>query len=439
VNLSGWGRFPRIDCRVLHVRDSADVETAIQREPSLIARGNGRAYGDAALNPRATLLMRRLERLIDFDPNTGLLVCEAGTLLADIIALFVPRGWFPPVTPGTKYVTVGGMVAADIHGKNHHIAGSFGRHVVWIDLALADGRTLRCSHHEHADLFAATIGGMGLTGIILRVAFPLIRIETDLIRQTTMKASNLEEAMIHFEENAGATYSVAWTDCLAGGDRLGRSLVFLGEHAARDDLPRSAHRTAFAANPRRALRVPFDFPSFTLNGLSIAAFNELYYRYSKAGSRFVNLESYFYPLDAIADWNRMYGARGFLQYQFVMPKPASFAGISAVLRRVAKHNAGSFLAVLKLFGPQNGLMSFAMEGYTLSLDFPVNRRNLALLPELDAVVADHNGRLYLAKDARARADMFTRGYPALATFAAIRARVDPTRRLASLQSERLSL
>ena len=235
--LSGWGRFPRADCRILVPRDSADVEKSIRSELSLIARGNGRAYGDAALNPRATLLMRGLDRLIDFDPSTGLLICEAGTLLADIVALFVPRGWFPPVTPGTKYVTVGGMVAADIHGKNHHIAGSFGRHLVWIDLALADGRILRCSQHEHAELFTATIGGMGLTGVIIRVAFPLARIETDLIRQTTIKAVNLQEVMIHFEEKAGATYSVAWTDCLASGDRLGRSLIFLGEHVGRDEAP----------------------------------------------------------------------------------------------------------------------------------------------------------------------------------------------------------
>jgi FAD/FMN-containing dehydrogenase len=437
--LSGWGRFPRVDCRVLEARDTGDVKAAIQREPSLIARGNGRAYGDAALNPRATLLLRRMERLVDFDPTTGLLICEAGTLLADIIALFVPRGWFPPVTPGTKYVTIGGMVAADVHGKNHHVAGSFGCHVVWIDLALADGRTVRCSQHEHADLFAATLGGMGLTGVILRVAFPLVPIETGLVRQTTLKAANLEEAMVHIEENGRATYSVAWTDCLAGGDRLGRSLVFLGEHARRDDLPQSPSWAAFGVNARRTLRIPFDFPSFTLNRLSISTFNELYYRYSTAGSRLIDLDSYFYPLDAIADWNRIYGARGFVQYQFVLPKPASSAGITAVLRRIAKHETGPFLAVMKLFGPQKGLMSFPMEGYTLSLDFPVNKRNLALLPELDALVADHNGRLYLAKDARARADMFARGYPALETFSAIRSRIDPTRRFTSIQSKRLGL
>ena len=279
--LAGWGRFPRVNCRVLEARDCADVGTAIERESSLIARGNGRAYGDAALNPRATLLMRRLERLIEFDPNNGLLICEAGTLLADIIALFVPRGWFPPVTPGTKYVTIGGMVAADVHGKNHHIAGSFGRHVMWIDLALADGRTVRCSPRQHADLFMATIGGMGLTGVILRVAFALVPIETDLIRQTTLKAANLAEAMAHFEANTAATYSVAWIDCLARGDRVGRSLVFLGEHVRRRDLSVSPHRISFAVNTRRALRVPFNFPSFTLNRLSISIFNELYFRLRK--------------------------------------------------------------------------------------------------------------------------------------------------------------
>jgi FAD/FMN-containing dehydrogenase len=439
VILSGWGRFPRVDCRVLEPRGSVDVHAAIQNVPSLIARGNGRAYGDAALNPRATLLMRRLQRLVEFDQNTGLLVCEAGTLLADIVDLFVPRGWFLPVTPGTKFVTVGGMVAADIHGKNHHLAGSFGCHVVWIDLALAEGRTVRCSRSEHADLFAATIGGMGLTGVILRVAFPLIPIETNLIRQTTLRAANLEEAMSHFEENAGAAYSVAWIDCLASGDKLGRSLVFLGEHARGDDLPSSPDWSPFAKKASRRLRVPFDFPLFVLSRLSMAAFNELYFRYYKAGSQIVDLQSYFYPLDAIADWNRIYGSQGFLQYQFVLPKSASAAGMTTILKRIAESGAGSFLAVLKLFGPQNGLISFPMEGYTLTLDFPVNKRNLSLLLELDALVVEYSGRLYLAKDARARADMFAPGYPRLGEFAAVRSRVDPTRRFASLQSERLGL
>lgn len=437
--LSGWGRFPLADCRVLEPRENADVEFLIQHESSVIARGNGRAYGDAALNPHATLLMRRLQRFIDFDPSTGLLICEAGTLVADIVELFVPRGWFLPVTPGTKYVTVGGMVAADVHGKNHHIAGSFGRHVLWFDIALADGRIVRCSRHEDADLFAATVGGMGLTGVILRVAFPLIPIETNLIRQTTLRAANLEEAMICFEENAEATYSVAWIDCLASNDRLGRSLVFLGEHACRDDMVPKRTRGSYGASARRALRVPFDFPSLALNRFSVAAFNELYYRHCRAGSSLVDLEPYFYPLDAVADWNRIYGRRGFLQYQFVLPKAASLGAMTTILQRVGKHGTASFLAVLKLFGPQKGLMSFPMEGYTLCLDFPASGRNLALIPELDAIVADYGGRIYLAKDARADAAMFARGYPGFEAFKAIRNRVDPTRRFTSLQSERLNL
>jgi FAD/FMN-containing dehydrogenase len=437
--LSGWGRFPRADCRVLVARESADIEAAIQNEPSLIARGNGRAYGDPALNPRATLLLRRLDRMVDFNPDTGLLVCESGTLLADIVELFVPRGWFLPVTPGTKYVTVGGMVAADVHGKNHHITGSFGRHVLWLDLALADGHIVRCSQQECADLFAATIGGMGLTGVILRVAFPLIPIETSFIRQTTLKAANLEEAMNRFEENMKSTYSAAWVDCLAKDHRLGRSLIFLGEHARPEDLSPPLIRDPFSTKVRPPLRIPFDFPSFVLNRFSVAAFNELYYRQNQEGSCIVDLDSYFYPLDIIADWNRIYGVRGFLQYQFVLPKAASAGGMTAILQQIVKHGAKSFLAVLKRFGPQEGLMSFPMEGYSLSLDFPVNDRNLALMRTLDALVVDHGGRLYLAKDARADAAIFSRGYPQLREFLAVRARVDPLHRFGSLQSQRLGL
>jgi FAD/FMN-containing dehydrogenase len=280
---------------------------------------------------------------------------------------------------------------------------------------------------------------MGLTGVIIRVAFSLLPIETSFIRQTTLKAANLEEAMIQFEENARANYSVAWIDCLASGDQLGRSIIFFGEHARREDLPTSLQPTPFFMKARRAWRVPVDLPAFVLNRLSIATFNELYYRLAKAESRIVDFESYFYPLDAIVDWNRMYGARGFLQYQFVLPKAASPAGMTVILKRVIEQGAGSFLAVLKLFGPQEGLMSFPLEGYTLSLDFPVNRGNLALLPTLDTLVADYGGRLYLAKDARASADVFARGYPQLGAFAVIRANVDPKRRFASLQSERLGL
>lgn len=441
MKLSGWGRYPTIEATLVRPDTAADVSAAITAAASLIARGNGRSYGDAALNAACTLDMRRLNRLLAFDPETGLLACEAGTLLADIVAVFLPRGWFPPVTPGTRLVTVGGMVAADVHGKNHHGAGSFGDHVAWLDLALADGTVARCAPDRNRDLFDATIGGMGLTGVILAVAFRLRRVETDLIRQTILKARDLEEAMALFAAHRHATYSVAWIDCLARGDRLGRSLILLGEHVAAADLPAGRRDRPFEPPKRRAVTVPFDLPAVALNGRVVAAFNSLYYRRGKPGASLVGIEPYFYPLDAIGHWNRLYGRGGFVQYQFVLPLAASGDGMRAILSRIAAAGRGSFLAVLKPFGKvatRPASLSFPREGYTLALDFPATAATFSLLAALDAIVADLGGRLYLAKDARGPAAMLA-GYPELDAFRAVRDRVDPTHRFSSLQSQRIGL
>ena len=313
--LSGWGRFPRADCAQSFARDEGEVRAAVLASDHLIARGLGRAYGDAALNPDGVLTLTRQARLIAFDAATGLLTCEAGVSLADVVSLFAPRGWFPPVTPGTQYVTVGGMAACDVHGKNHHGAGSFGRHVAWLDLMLATGEVRRCSPVHEPELFHATLGGMGLTGVILRLAFTLLPIETRMMRQDTVVCRDLEETLQAFEARPDATYSVAWTDCLTTGARQGRSLVYFGEHASRAELPPGDVEPAL----RPARRIPIDFPSFALNPLSVRAFNELYYRRGVAGRTYVGLQPYFYPLDSIREWNRIYGPGGFVQHQCVIP------------------------------------------------------------------------------------------------------------------------
>jgi decaprenylphospho-beta-D-ribofuranose 2-oxidase len=431
--LSGWGNYPRVDARLLAPADRAGVLAAIATETSLIARGNGRAYGDAALNERATLSMLAC-RGIDFDAAAGCVTCAAGTMLADVIDAVLPN-WFVPVTPGTRFVTIGGMLAADVHGKNHHVAGGFGDHVEAIELALADGRVIRCTPAgEHAEIFAATRGGMGLTGIILTVTFRLIAIETAFIRQQTRRAGNLEQVMALFEATRGSTYSVAWIDCLASGAALGRSLLYLGEHARAGEVP-----PGLPPRRRPARRVPLDFPAWVLNRFSVRAFNELYFRTARRGQALVHYETYFYPLDALLQWNRIYGRGGFVQYQCVLPKAASAAGLAALLGRIALAGAGSFLSVLKLFGAQRGVLSFPMEGYTLALDFPATARTFALLGELDAIVADHGGRLYLAKDARMGSAMFRRGYERLDEFLALRARLDASGKFASVQSRRLGI
>lgn len=440
MKLAGWGNYPRIDCRVIGAAGLAGLRQRVAAEPSLIARGNGRAYGDAALNRAATLLTRRHDHVIAFDAQSGLLTAESGLLLADLLDMAIPRGWFPPVTPGTRWVTLGGMVASDVHGKNHHGAGSFCNHVDSLELVLADGRVASCSRTQNADLFAATCGGMGLTGIIASVTLRLQPVRTAWIRQQTLRCASLAEAMAQIEATRHWTYSVAWIDCLSGGTDAGRCLLYLGEHAEPDELEPLRRGAALAVPDRRALRVPPMFPGWALNGHSLRAFNGIYYRTARPGTALVDWRSYFYPLDAIRDWNRIYGHSGFTQYQCVLPAAASAAGLPLLLQRVARAGLGSFLAVLKQFGDHpGGDLSFPMAGYTLAMDFPLRPQSLALLDELDAIVADHGGRLYLAKDARMTAAMLRRGYERLPHFRSLRQRSGAATRFTSHLAERLEL
>ena len=438
--LSGWGRYPVAECIVTRPGDAESVPPLLSRLPIAIARGNGRSYGDASLAPDATVDLRRLDRLIDFDPASGCLTCESGVLLADIIDAMLPRGWFVPVTPGTKLVTLGGMIASDVHGKNHHVAGSFCDHVEWIDLAIGTGEVLRCSPCEHADLFAATCGGMGLTGVILRACFRLLRVESAAVRQRIVRAATLADAFEVFEASLDWTYSVAWIDCLAQGRHLGKSAIFLGEHALPDQLPHARRAAPFARHARRTKHVPFDFPTFVLSRPSVRLFNHLYYAVQRPRDAIVDIDPYFYPLDAVHDWNRIYGHSGFIQYQCVLPLAESEMGLKRLLREIAAVGEASFLAVLKRMGPASfGMLSFPMEGYTLALDFPANRSSFALLDRLDAITAAHGGHIYLAKDARVGAKSFASGYSRLDEFRTVRAHYGLDQHFASLLSRRLEI
>ncbi|PQO21919.1 FAD-linked oxidase [Rhodobacteraceae bacterium WD3A24] len=441
MRLSGWGRYPVLDARIHAPRNLEALRDLVLSEPSLIARGNGRAYGDSAINAAATIEMRYLNRMIAFDPTSGQLVAEAGVLLGDIIAAFLPGGWFPMVTPGTKFVTLGGAIAADVHGKNHHKEGSFRACVDWIDVMGADGTIQRCSREQDPVLFDHTLGGMGLTGIIIRAAIHLRAVETGWIRQTTIPAPNLNTAMAAFNQVQDATYSVAWVDCLGTGASLGRSLVMQGEHAASVDLPPERAHAPFDIKTKRRWKIPFDFPSFTLNRFSIRAFNALYYwaRSRKTGTQLVDWDSYFYPLDTILGWNRIYGRRGFVQFQCVLPLEASEAGLSALLQETSEAGAGSFLAVLKRFGPQESPFSFPMDGYTLALDFPVGAKMLALLERLDRITIDHGGRFYLAKDSRMSAGTLRAADKRIDDFRCMRKKRGASDRFCSAQSERLAI
>lgn len=428
----GWGRYPRHAAQWVQPQSVRDAVQQLGEHGPLLGRGMGRSYGDSALADKL-ISTRQLNRLLSFDEQSGLLACAAGISLGELLDVFVPRGWFLPVTPGTKFVSIGGAIASDVHGKNHHVHGCFSECVDSIELLLADGSQVTCSRSERPELFHASCGGMGLTGLIVAATLRLLPIESAYIKQTTYKAANLEAVLQLFEAHAAATYSVAWIDCLASGAALGRSLLMLGEHARDGQL-------VLPDKPR--LSVPLDMPAFLLNRFSVQAFNELYYqriRQHESKQR-VSYESFFYPLDGIGQWNRLYGKQGFVQYQFVIPKAAGLEGMRAILERISASHRGSFLAVLKTFGAANdNLLSFPMDGYTLALDFNLEAGLLALLDELDSMVLAYGGRLYLAKDARMSEATFKQSQPNWQQFQEVRAQYGALGKFASLQSRRLGL
>jgi len=385
-------------------------------EPPYLAHGNGRSYGDSNLNAGGKLLHTRgLDRFIRFDPATGMLECEAGVLLADILRLIVPQGWFLPVTPGTKFVTVGGAIANDVHGKNPHRAGSLGAHVLGISLKRSDGRLLQLSAHEQPELFAATIGGLGLTGLILTATIQLRRIAGPSIVGESIKFANLSAFFkLSAESDRDWEYTVSWVDCLAEGAALGRGLFMRGNHAP-------AALALKTQAPSKSITVPFAPPISLINQASLRAFNALYYGKQRASvlPAVWHYEPFFYPLDGILEWNRIYGPKGFYQYQCAIPPEDSEAAIAEILGRIASSGQGSFLAVLKVFGAQSspGMLSFPRSGATLALDFPnLGAKTLKLLAELDQVTAAAGGAIYPAKDARMSGAMFAQSFPKLAEF-----------------------
>ncbi|MCH9747167.1 MAG: FAD-binding oxidoreductase [Alphaproteobacteria bacterium] len=440
MNLSGWGRYPRIDAKLSAPRDLATLRANVHKG-NAIARGNGRAYGDSAVSTQNTIHMKHFNRMLGFDTQLGQLVAESGVLLADIIDAFLPRGWFPYVTPGTKFVTLGGLIAADVHGKNHHKDGSFAKCVDWIELLTCEGDFKRCSATENTELFEWTVGGMGLTGVIIRAAIRLRPVSSTWIEQRTMVAENISHAIEIFEKFQDTTYSVAWIDCLQHGNAMGRSLVMLGEHAKAENLPSEYHSELLKIRPKRKLRIPLQFPNWVLNNFSVRVFNALYYSVGKRQSaqKLIDWDSYFYPLDTILDWNKIYGRRGFAQYQCVIPIQMADEGLRALLSTISGAGIGSFLAVLKRFGTQESKFSFPMEGYTLALDLPVNTKTLALMEQLDTITLQYGGRFYLAKDSRMSRFTFQSSEPRATAYSQYRSEQGLNELYCSTQSERLGI
>ena len=441
MELSGWGRYPKAQSSVQIPETVSEIDVRVS--PRLIARGMGRSYGNAAMLDRGVVVLtERLNRSISFCESTGLLTAEAGLTLAEVIGFCVPRGWFPTVVPGTRWVSLGGCVAADIHGKNHHRVGAFGNHVKELELLVADGNKVRCSPTHNSDLFWATVGGMGLTGIITEVGVQLLPIETPWIIAQHHQAKDLDRSLEMLDSPLwDDAYTVAWFDCLARGKSLGRSILIRGHHASTEELP--PELSSRKSRSSTSLSVKFDFPAWLLSPLTVAAFNSAFYRWQGGRTEpfLCHPDRFFFPLDRIEDWNRLYGKRGFLQYQCVLPLMTARESLQQLLQETQRSGRASFLAVLKRFGPQGqGLLSFPLEGYTLTMDFPVKDSALfSFLDRLDEIVVKHGGRVYLAKDARMRAEVFREMYPRFGEWSLVKSSIDPQNLFDSDLARRLEM
>lgn len=439
-NIHNWSGYPCVEAQVFSFRSIPELRSFVKSTPKFIARGAGLSYGDASLAP-VILSTLHFNKILAFDREKGLLRCESGITLDEVLKVIVPSGWFLPVTPGTKFITLGGAVAADVHGKNHHKEGAISDYVTQLSLMQSNGDIVNCSREENEDIFHSTCGGMGLSGVILDVEIRLKKIDTSYILQHNLIAHNFNHLVELIEEHSNATYSVAWIDCIASGDKMGQGVLMLGEHAMEDELPLRLRKQKLSVHKKPWLTAPFYLPSFALNPFSIRIFNSLFFLKYKVTPKksAAHYDAFFYPLDFILHWNRMYGKRGFLQYQFVIPMEDGQYIMSEILKRIAKSKLASFLSVLKLLGKTDHPISFPMQGFTLALDFPITDKLFPLLDELDSIVINNGGRLYLAKDARMKRETFEMGYPEASVFRQTIKELNRDPKFESLMSKRLSI
>jgi decaprenylphospho-beta-D-ribofuranose 2-oxidase len=442
TKLAGWGANFRAECDVVEPAFPADVAGVLDRRGT-IARGLGRSYGDCAINGGGQVVSTvRMDRFLAFDEETGALTCEAGTSLESIIATFAPRGWFPMITPGTKFVTVAGCIANDIHGKAHHAQGCFVTSVQSMTVLLASGRVATASRTENEDLFWASFGGMGLLGVILTATIWLRKIETTYFNQRTICVKNLEEMLQALDENdATYPYSVATLDVFATGKHMGRGVIALGDHARVSDLPAELQANPLMVSGPPKVAVPFELPDFTLNPATMRVVNAAIQRIQSSGGTLGHYEKFFYPLDKIANWNRGYGKRGFTQYQFVIPFDDGLNQMRKILTTILSSGQLPFLNVLKRMGKESGgILSFPKEGYTFAIDFPVREGTPALTKRLDAMVIEAGGRIYLGKDSYVDAATFRTMYPEqVDRWLAVKRRYDPDGVFTSDQARRVGL
>ncbi len=443
--LSNWGRTKIVRSTIVepdHLENSQSL--LADSTDRLIVFGMGRSYGDASLNSLGrTISFEAFNRILSFDTITGVVVCEPGVTLHDLLTKIVPHGWFLPVTPGTRYPTLSGCVAANVHGKNHHSDGSIDRHINWIELMLADGSFVKCSATENSELFDATLGGMGLTGLICKVSMQLLRVESTWIHTETIRTDSLRQTMDELSANdSNWRYTVAWIDSTASGNKLGRGEVILGRHTTQSELPERLRNQPFELPPTKQIKMPFVLPISAVNPLTTRFFNFVYY-WKQLGAirnqQVLSAYKYFYPLDVVDQWNKLYSKPGFIQYQFVVPMDGGYDVIHHVLKRCLEAGHPSSLTVLKRFGAQEGPLSFPRPGWTMALDIAVRPGLFELLDELDELIIAKKGRIYLAKDYRMKPETFRSLYPDYPKWLEIKRKVDPDCRFSSDLSRRLKI
>jgi decaprenylphospho-beta-D-ribofuranose 2-oxidase len=441
TELTGWGLYPRSQANLVEPDTVAGIRRALDAHGT-IARGLGRSYGDAAMNDGRTVLgLTHFDRVLAFDETTGVVRCEAGVSLSQLIERFAPKGWFPLVTPGTRFVTVGGCIANDVHGKAHHVQGSFLESVHALTLMLASGEVVTASRTENAELFLGCFGGMGLLGVVLDATLQLRKVTTTYFRQSAFVADSLSALLDVMDQNdATFPYSVATIDPLATGAQLGRGVLTVGDHAQLEDLPAALRHEPLRPGGSAVVDVPFVLPQFTINPVTLKALHAVIKQVLSRAAPIVHADQFFYPLDALTNWNRGYGRRGFTQYQLVIPRVDGARRLGELLKTIVAASELPTLNVLKRLGAANQApLSFPMDGYTLAIDFPIRQGTRALTQRLDAMVADFGGRVYLGKDAFLDAPTFERMYPHLQAWRRLKATLDPRTVFQSDLSRRVGL
>jgi decaprenylphospho-beta-D-ribofuranose 2-oxidase len=438
--LTGWGNIPKSLSRVVYPRTPAEIARVLKTD-KILARGLGRSYADQATNTNHLVMkMEKMNHFLSFDDQRGILECEAGVSLDEIITFFAPRGWFPMITPGTKYITVGGAIANDVHGKAHHADGSFVNCVYNFTILLADGTILRASREENPELFWANFGGLGLLGVILTATLQLRKIETTYFKQRAVTARHLDEMLDAIEQaDQEFRYSVAWIDPMAKNGSLGRGVLTMGNHATLPDLPDKLKRNPLKIGAKPKLTVPFYLPDFVLNSFTVSLLDVALYWKQKSAPSIAHYESFFFPLDMINYWNRGYGKRGFIQYQFVIPLKNGRENIRTILTEITSSDCIPFLNVLKKFGKGQGLLSFPFEGYTFAIDFPVTPQLKGFTEKLDRMVLQMGGRIYLGKDAYLDEHTFKLMYPQYREWLDIKRKYDPYNVFSSDLARRIGL